>query len=147
MVKGDASDTDSLIAAFKGATAIFGLTDFWTPAWDPSSYGKLKSGQTINEYCFDLEVQQGKNIADAAAKTAGLQRYIYSSLPDTSKVKGNYKNLYHIYTKTEIMKYLRKTHPDLAKITSEIQLSIYYEIWYWKLLTSPQKVRFPQSNQ
>ena len=140
MVRGDQDDIESLKAAFKGANVIFGLTDFWTPIRDPASYGKLKPGQTINEYAFDLEVSQGINIAEAAAATEGLERYIYSTLPAVSEYGADYKNLYHVESKPAIMKHVHEKLPELTKITSEIQLSVYYEIYMWGSAKTPKKV-------
>jgi hypothetical protein len=101
----------------------------------------LKAGQSIGEYAYDLEVQQGINIAEAAAVTEGLQRYIYSSLPSLVDygVGDKYKYLYHIASKPAIVKHISSKLPDLAKITSYIELSVYYELWSWGTALGPRK--------
>ena len=48
VVEADLSNKDSLQKAFEGAHGVFGVTDFWA---------------TMNP---DIEISQGKNIADAA---------------------------------------------------------------------------------
>jgi len=59
--------------------------------YNPATKSKLKPGQTINEYAYDYEVKQGKNIADAAATVEGLDRLIVSALCDATKwSKGKY---------------------------------------------------------
>ena len=67
MFQADVDKPESLREAFQGANVIFGVTDFWTPMYNPYHYAKLRPGQTINEFCFDLELKRGKSIADAAA--------------------------------------------------------------------------------
>lgn len=55
----------------------------------------------------DLEIQQGKNIADAAKET-GLQHYIWSSLPNVTKLSGGVlKHVYHFDSKAEVEEYVR----------------------------------------
>lgn len=49
VVAGDLNEKDSLVKAFKGAYAVFGVTDYWQGA-----------GMDVKK-----EVQQGKNIVDA----------------------------------------------------------------------------------
>ena len=141
MVKGDADDKGSLISAFAGATAIFGLTDFWTPVNDPLTQAKLESGQKINEYAYDVEIQQGKNLADAAATVDGLEIYVMSTLPNAKKVaKGKFPHVYHVDSKPVIVEYIHNELPELAKRLSEIQLGCYMEFWKWQMPNMPRKV-------
>ena len=138
MVKADANDASSLKAAFHGATAIFALTDFWTVAWACVQQQSVKD-EELQEHCYNVELQQGKNMADAAAAVEGLQRFIFSGLPLTSDY-GNYQHSYHIDSKARIMDYVRNQHPDLNKKTSEVQLSTFFENWQWQMPTMPRKV-------
>lgn len=142
MVQADANDTSSLIAAFKGATVVFGVTDFWTIFRDPESQSKKKPGQDITEYCFEVELQQGKNLADAAAVVTGLRRYIYSSMANATKWSdGKFKTLYHMDSKALAVDYA-KSLPQLAGKFSQVQAPIYYNLlWEWGLPTTPKKVR------
>ncbi|KAK4686160.1 hypothetical protein P7C73_g3972, partial [Tremellales sp. Uapishka_1] len=66
MVSADLGDKASLVKAFEGAAAVFAVTDYWN---------------TMNK---DIEVQQGKNLADAA-KEAGVGHYVWSSLINVTK--------------------------------------------------------------
>lgn len=65
-VKADFDDKASLVRAMQGAYAVFALTNYWE---------KLD---------MQLEIDQGKKLADAA-KEAGVQHYIWSSLLNISK--------------------------------------------------------------
>ena len=60
VVQGDLEDAASLDRACRGAYGIYSVQDFW-------SVGARR------------EVQQGKNLADAAKK-AGVQHFVYSSV-------------------------------------------------------------------
>ena len=66
VVSGDLDDVESLKKAFAGAYGVFGVTNFW------------------EHFSPEKEMQQAKNIADAA-KYAGVQHVIWSSLDDTRK--------------------------------------------------------------
>jgi uncharacterized protein YbjT (DUF2867 family) len=65
-VKADADDKESLRRAMKGAYAVYAVTNFW------------------EKMSADVEMQQGKNIADTA-KECGIQHYICSSLMNVTK--------------------------------------------------------------
>ena len=75
MVSANLEDPASLEVAFSDASAIFLTTDFWAPFYNPSTKSLLEDGQTLNEYCYAKELQQVKNVADAAAQIAGLERF------------------------------------------------------------------------
>jgi len=85
MVAANLDDTSSLVSAFQGADVIFGVTDFWQPYMNPANREKVKPGQAMNEWAYEYEKQQGMNIFDAAAKTEGLQRLVFSTLPGPNK--------------------------------------------------------------
>lgn len=65
-MKADFDDKASLVRAMEGAYAVFALTNYWE---------KLD---------MQLEIDQGKKLADAA-KEAGVQHYIWSSLLNVNK--------------------------------------------------------------
>lgn len=130
MVKGDLNDVDSLVSAFKGATAIFGNTDFWQPFSDPENKKKLKPGQTINEIAFDIEVAQGKNIAKAAATVEGLERFVLSALSNSKHwSKGKYTWVYHFDSKATVVDYIKKELPELAAKMSVLQMGMFMTNW------------------
>lgn len=59
-------DKKTLVDAISGAEAVFAVTNYW---------------ETMNA---ELEVKQGKNLVDAA-KEAGTELFIWSSLYDVNK--------------------------------------------------------------
>ena len=141
MVGGDLDHPDSLTTAFSGAQAIYAITDFWQPYFDPSNEEKLKEGQSMNEFCFDLEVRRGKNIADAVAKVAMLERYVCSSLSDVRKwSKGKYTWVYHFDGKAKVVEYITSELPHLAKRMSVLQIGLYAAHWQAAPFLAPQKV-------
>lgn len=130
VVQGDLNDKASLLKAFEGAYAVFGTTDFWGPVFDPLSKSKLKDGQRINEYAFDIEVAQAKNIAQAAAETEGLQRFISSALPNVSDcTSGRLKHVYHFDSKAVVVEYIKESLPDLAAKMSVLYIGSYMTNW------------------
>ena len=72
----------SLKDAVKGVDIVFGNTAFSDALVNPNSpdLAFLKLGQSVREMCYELEYQQGKNIADAVASTD--LGYSSSTLPD-----------------------------------------------------------------
>ena len=83
LVKGDLDDPASLERAACGVYGIYSVQDFWT-------VGARR------------EVQQGKNLADAAKK-AGVEHLVYSSVGGAERNTG----ITHWETKWEIEKYIR----------------------------------------
>lgn len=129
MVAGDFDDPTSLDAAFQGASAIFSVTDFWQYFSSPSYREKASAaGQSIGPFSRDLEFQQNKNIIDAAAKVSTLQRFIYSSLPNTNRLsEGKYAHVYHFEGKGKAEEYGRLTYPELWGKTSVLYAGYYLE--------------------
>lgn len=134
-------DTASLVAAFKGATAVFSVTDFWTLYMSPELQKTAKPGQAQNVRTYENEVQQGKNVFDAASQTEGLERMIFSSLPDAAKwSKGKYKHVYHFDSKAHAVDYAKATYPDLWKKTSLLTLGYFLSNFFTSPLLTPKKV-------
>ncbi|TDZ32055.1 NmrA-like family domain-containing protein 1 [Colletotrichum spinosum] len=89
VVSADLNDKASLVEAVKGSHTVFAVTNYWE---------KLDK---------DLEVQQGKNIADAAEEV-GVQHFIFSSLLDVNKLsKGVLADVYHFDSKAAVEEYIR----------------------------------------
>jgi uncharacterized protein YbjT (DUF2867 family) len=84
VVKGNLEDPASLEPAVKGAYGVYSVQDFW-------SVGAKR------------EVQQGKNIA-AAAKKAGVEHFVYSSVGGAERNSG----IDHWESKWEVETYIRK---------------------------------------
>lgn len=60
------NDGESLLKAVTGASAVFGVTNYW------------------EKMDHDLEYEQGKKLADAV-KQAGVNHFIWSSLMNVTK--------------------------------------------------------------
>ena len=87
LVQGDLEDPASLERAARGVYGVYSVQDFW-------AVGAKR------------EVQQGKNIADAAKK-AGVEHFVFSSVGGAERNSG----IDHWESKWEIEKYVR--HLDL----------------------------------
>jgi len=141
MVKGDFDDVESLKGAFADADVIFGVTDFWTIFQDPASQEKKNTDQDILHYCYEVELQQAKNLADAAASVPGLSRFIFSSMADATKYsKGKFQQLYHMNSKAHAVYYMQSL-PSLKGKFSQVQAPIYFQLpLLWGLPITPKKV-------
>ena len=145
MVQADLDDPSSLHSAFSGATAIFAITDFWAPFFDPESRKKVKPSQSLNEWAYEKELAQAKAIIDAAAKVdvdeGGLQRLIWSGLSAAKKwSKGKYTWVYHFDSKADATEYIEKEQPELWKKTSVIQVGGYASNHMGSSFSAPRKV-------
>jgi hypothetical protein len=144
IVKADLDDKASLTAAFKGANAIFAVTDFWQHFLKAENHIlATQAGRSINEYSFDLEVAQGINIADAAADatvTKTLDHFIFSSLSDVRKwSRGKYTQAYHFDSKAEIEYHIKTKLPRLAVKLSTVQIGSYATNWKNMAALGPEK--------
>ncbi|KAJ9503146.1 hypothetical protein H2202_001300 [Exophiala xenobiotica] len=126
MVEADLDDFDSLCRAFQGATVVYGVTDFWKPLNDPSLTKSRKPGQSLSRWAYEYELQQGKNIFDAAANVNTLERLIFSTIADVAEhSEGKYTRAYHADTKAHAEKYGKQKYPELSRKTSTIQVGVY----------------------
>src|SRR5205814_8368667 len=83
-VRGDLGHPSSRDSALRGVRAVYSVQDFWTVG-------------------AKREVQQGKNLADAAKK-AGVEHFVYSSVGGAERNSG----IDHFESKWEVEKYIRK---------------------------------------
>ncbi|GAB7336398.1 hypothetical protein MBLNU13_g09117t1 [Cladosporium sp. NU13] len=124
MVAADLDDAASLKAAFHGSNAIFGVTDFWQQMQIPVNHQKAeKTGKPINVVAYEAEIQQGKNIVDAAQATSDtLDVLVLSVLGDSKKwSNGKITWNYHFEGKWRFVEYLQQTYPELYKKSSFFQ--------------------------
>jgi uncharacterized protein YbjT (DUF2867 family) len=84
VVAGDLEEPGTLVPALRGVYGVFSVQDFW-------AVGAKR------------EVQQGKNLADAASK-AGVEHFVYSSVGGAERNSG----IDHWESKWEIEKHVRK---------------------------------------
>jgi uncharacterized protein YbjT (DUF2867 family) len=126
---GDFNDPQSLDAVFSGASIIFSVTDFLQSMMSPTLREKAAaSGGNAGFYIRDYEAQQNKNIIDAAAKVSTLERFIYSSLPNMTKLSGGkYAHVYFSDSKGIAEEYGKLTYPKLWEKTSIFYAGFYLE--------------------
>ncbi|ORZ40165.1 NmrA-like domain-containing protein, partial [Catenaria anguillulae PL171] len=92
-VKCDIDNKSDLANAFKDATAVFALTNFWDQS-------------TLAKGDLDFELHQGKAMADAA-KNSGVKHIIWSSLANSEAVSGGKINSHHFTNKFKVEEYIR----------------------------------------
>jgi uncharacterized protein YbjT (DUF2867 family) len=95
-VKADMEDAESVKHALEGSYAVFAVTNYWEKA------------------SKELEIQQGKTIADAA-KAAGVKHLVWSALPNTTKLtNGVLKHIEHFDSKAEVAEYIESVKGDMV---------------------------------
>ncbi len=131
VVAADLDDVKSLEAAFAGANVIFSVTNYWEPFFRPDCRAKAKEqGITCRQYAYDVEYQQGKNIADAAATVVDsldANGLLASTLSHSGQCSnGKYDDLYHFDAKADVFPgYVAAAHPALAAKLSCIQTGFF----------------------
>ena len=127
MVAGTLDDPDSLVAAFANATAIFAVTDFWQPMRDPSSTQHAKTHNLdLAAYAQQIEEKWGSNIITAATQIPTLKHFIFSSLPPVRLLtSGKLTHVRHFDGKAAIISSIRRSHPSLWSITSQLMIGHY----------------------
>ncbi|KAE8449108.1 hypothetical protein EG329_008491 [Mollisiaceae sp. DMI_Dod_QoI] len=134
LVTADLNSVSSLISAFANASIIFATTDFWTAFYNPATKSSLKPGQNLGEYCYELELQQVKNIFSAAATVKGLERLVISTLVDVEAASGGkYKGVWHCDGKARGVVWGKSEFPELGEKISEVFVPNYMENWKGKL--------------
>ncbi|KAJ5760455.1 hypothetical protein N7520_007611 [Penicillium odoratum] len=123
MVAGDAHNEQSLSRAFVGAYAIFSMTDFFEPF--------AKSGP---QKAIDIEVEQGVNIARAAAGTAGLQHFLWSTLPHAGELTKGKFIVPHFEAKNRVDDFIKTDKKILAK-TTFLWFGFYAENLFYPIFT------------
>lgn len=94
IVQAELNEPSMLLEAFRGADAIFANTDFFSLMKSPNLSEVLSSqypGMPVNEACMAREIEQGKDIVDAAADIlAGKARRCSISSTARSRTPQNY---------------------------------------------------------
>ncbi|KAI0506967.1 hypothetical protein F5B22DRAFT_659857 [Xylaria bambusicola] len=122
-VQADLNDMSSLSAAVSGSYAIFAVTDFW------GSFKEL--GQ---EKAAELETAQGVNIATAALSTLDtLQHFIFSTLPDASRITSGAVKVPHYESKAHVKEYI-ESQPELRAVTTFVWPGFYASNLSWDIL-------------
>lgn len=132
VVRADLDDIASIKDAFHGANAIFSVTNYWEPFFRPDCRAGAKElGISCRKYAYDVEYQQGRNIADAAAANVNSldeNGFLVSTLSHAGKCSGGrFKELYHFDAKADVFPgYVVDRHPELAAKMSCIHTGYFY---------------------
>ncbi|KAJ5208401.1 hypothetical protein N7449_002780 [Penicillium cf. viridicatum] len=134
IVKADLDDIASLESAFRGASAIFAITDIYNHFANPANFLKAQeAGISVNEYACNLETTQAMNIAIAAnspSVSSTLTHFVFSSLSDTKRwSKDKYTWNFHFDGKARAVNRIREELPDLAAKLSTVQIGMYASNW------------------
>ncbi|PNP42060.1 hypothetical protein THARTR1_11197 [Trichoderma harzianum] len=97
VVMADVNDYDSLVSAFPGSHFIFGVTSFF----------ELFATFEDAEKAMNIEIQQGKNLANAAEATPTLGYYVWSNLPGAFVKSGGKMKVPHYDSKDIVAQYIR----------------------------------------
>jgi hypothetical protein len=131
VVRADLNDEASLVKAFEGAHTIFAVTDFFEPF-------AAKGAQ----HAMEVEYSQGTNLAKAAAKTASLERYIWSTLPDSKRLSNGKWPVPHFEAKVRVDEFIKQDKALLAK-TTFLWVTFYATNLFFPIYTPIHIVRFP----
>lgn len=102
IVSGDLSDKPSLLAALRGCTGVFGVTNFWEH--------------------FGGELQQGRNLIEAVAESS-TPNFVLSTLPGYQRISKGTHVVPHCDIKAELEDYARSLKPD----TTFVHVGYYFE--------------------
>lgn len=133
LMQADLDDQQSLVKAFRGSHVIYANTDFFALTKYPNLNELLRTtyaSQQLNHACMQHEIQQGKNIVDAAAqillKESRLVSFVLSTLSCASKWShGEITNLLHFDSKAIVENYVKENHAALAAVTRYLQVGFY----------------------
>lgn len=115
VVTADLNDIRSLKQAFAGSQAIFALTDFFVPF--------LAFG-AVTEKAEELEWKQACNIIEAASSCVTLEHFIWSTLPNASKISQGKYRIPHFLAKNRAEEHIKAIPALLAKT------SFLWVAWY-----------------
>ncbi|KAK5740682.1 hypothetical protein LTR17_004487 [Elasticomyces elasticus] len=113
IVEANLHDLSSLKAAFAGSYAIFGVTNYF------DAFPGVPEAQAT-----EVEAKMAINLANAAAATAGLKHYIWSTLPNTRKMTGGKVIVPHYEAKNRADDHI-KSMPELHKKTTFLWIPWY----------------------
>ncbi|PVH78512.1 NmrA-like family protein-like protein [Cadophora sp. DSE1049] len=106
LVTADLDNIESLVAAFKDATIIYAVTDFFEPFASKGPNEAIK-----------IESHQGINLAKAAAATSTLKHYIWSTLANVGRISGGKYMIPHFVGKNAIDDFIKNDPALFAKTT------------------------------
>ncbi|KAI8624335.1 hypothetical protein F5Y19DRAFT_454730 [Xylariaceae sp. FL1651] len=106
VVKAEIDDLSSLKSAFAGSYAIYGVTGI----------EEIMANQDLEDIA-EAEAQLGINIAQVAAETAGLQHFIWSTLPPAAQISDGRYHLPNHVGKNKVDDFIRSNASLAAKTT------------------------------
>lgn len=127
IVQVDLDDYESVRQAFKGASVIFTVTNYWEPFFRPDCRRQAaERGISCRKFAYDVEYRHGKNMADAANETVETldeNGFLVSTLSHAYQSSNmRFHELYHFDAKADIFpNYVKIAHPALAVKMSCIQ--------------------------
>ncbi|KAH7025042.1 uncharacterized protein B0I36DRAFT_353211 [Microdochium trichocladiopsis] len=137
VVQANLDDLESLKRAFDGSHAIFAVTNFFEPLALTSDIATA----------MRTETQQGRNLADAAAATAGLEHYIWSSLPNSSENTKGQADVCYFASKNAVDEHIRTDLPELWAKTTLVWFGWYAGNMGYPLFTPHPLANFDPSSR
>lgn len=120
--KVDTNDLASMITAFRGASAVFAVTDYYKHLDDHSVHTLASlTSKSREEVAGDRDYQAQHVILQAAAVTTTLMRLILSSLPDASGIYPTLRGRQQMLSKKAVAKSIWTTYPHLAVKTAIVE--------------------------
>ncbi|KAI1427266.1 hypothetical protein F5Y12DRAFT_738202 [Xylaria sp. FL1777] len=150
IVQAELDDVQSLKYAFRGANLIFSVTQYWEPFFRPDCRQEAQAqGISCRKYAYNVEYQQGRNIADAAATVIDSLEpngFLVSTLSHAGICsKGVLKEAYHFDSKADIFpRYVDEKYPALAAKMSCIQTGCF--MTSYRLLSTSWYARQPDGS-
>ena len=143
VVPANLDDPSTLLSAFRGSHVIYATTDFFALTKYPNLAELLSTtyaGLSVPQACYAHDLQQSKNILDAAAavlaeKDSVLETLVLSTSSHAKKWSGGkIRNLLHFDVKAEAVEYLRSEHKKLAAKTNYLQVGFYMSNLFFPFL-------------
>jgi len=126
VVSADVNDIESLKKAFAGSSIIYAVTNFFEP------FATFQS----QEKGMEVEIQQGINLAQAAAATLStLEHYIWSTLPNAKAITNGKYLVPHFEGKNRIDAYIREQQPALLARTTFLWVTWYHSNLQFPMFT------------
>ncbi|KAK1966021.1 NmrA-like family protein [Colletotrichum sublineola] len=132
LVSADLEDVASLKDAFRGANAIFSVTNYWEPFARADCREEAREQRvSIRRFAYDVEYRHGRNIADAAAtvvESLDPNGFLVSTLSHAGKCsRGRFKDLFHFDAKADVFPdYVNANYPTLAAKMSCIHTGYFF---------------------
>ncbi|KAF1846172.1 NAD(P)-binding protein [Cucurbitaria berberidis CBS 394.84] len=136
----DHRDEGAMEAAFRGATGIFAVTDFYRHITEHSTLslaGVWK--KTPEEIAGQRELAEGKvMIAAVAATVKSLRLFVLSSLCPAYGEAEDTRGLQQFHSKAKIVQYMETNYPELTARSSLLKPALYMEEWTIFLRCNPE---------